>query len=186
MNTETRESLSNANAIDAAGHPCPAGKLRTLVQSFPGKRTLSIAYPESRGLTLVEILIALLILSVGLLGLAGLQTMSLKFNTSAYYRTQATQLAYDFADRMRANRQAALTNLYTMDFQDPPPACGAAVSDGTALQDDIAAWRNALACRIPQSTGRVINNGDNSFTISVQWTDSVDENTTTLEFTTSL
>jgi type IV pilus assembly protein PilV len=150
------------------------------------KGMLCVAYPQSRGLTLVEILIALLILSVGLLGLAGLQTMSLKFNTSAYYRTQATQLAYDFADRMRANRQAALANMYTIDFQDPPPACGAAVGDGTVLQDDIAAWRNALACRIPQSTGRVVRNGANEFTITVQWTDSVDENETTLDFTTSL
>jgi type IV pilus assembly protein PilV len=150
------------------------------------KRMLCAAYPRSRGLTLVEILIALLILSVGLLGLASLQTLSLKFNTSAYYRTQATQLAYDFADRMRANRQAALDDSYTIPFEDPLPVCGAAVSDGTALQDDIAAWRNALACRIPQSTGRVINNGANSFTISVQWIDSVDQNTTTLDFTTSL
>jgi type IV pilus assembly protein PilV len=147
---------------------------------------LCAAYPQSRGLTLVEILIALLILSVGLLGLASLQTLSLKFNTSAYYRTQATQLAYDFADRMRANRQAALDGSYTVPFEDPPPACNAAVSDGTVLQDDIAAWRNALACRIPQSSGRVLNNGGDSFTISVQWTDSVDENTTTLDFTTSL
>jgi type IV pilus assembly protein PilV len=147
---------------------------------------LGVAYPKSRGLTLVEILIALLILSIGLLGLAGLQTLSLKFNTSAYYRTQATQLAYDFADRMRANRTAAIADQYTIDFQDPPPACNAAVSDGSALQDDLAAWRNALACRIPLSTGRVVNNGANSFTISVRWTDSVDENTTTLDFTTSL
>jgi type IV pilus assembly protein PilV len=148
------------------------------------KSRLCVAYPHSRGLTLVEILIALLILSIGLLGLASLQTLSLKFNTSAYYRTQATQLAYDFADRMRANRQAARDDMYTIPFA--TFACGAAVGDGTALQDDIAAWRNALACRIPRSSGRVVNNGADSFTISVQWTDSVDENTTTLDFTTSL
>ena len=55
------------------------------------------------GFTLIEVLIAMLVLAVGLLGLAGLQATSLKNNQSAYNRSQATQLAYDMADRMRAN-----------------------------------------------------------------------------------
>ena len=150
------------------------------------ERMLCAAYPRSRGLTLVEILIALLIMSIGLLGLASLQTLSLKFNTSAYYRTQATQLAYDFADRMRANRQAALGGSYSIAFEDPPPACGPAVTIGTALEVDIAAWRNALACRIPQSTGSVTAIGDDRFTIRVQWTDGVGDGLTFMEVTTSL
>lgn len=148
-------------------------------------RALHVAYPNSRGLTLVEILIALLILSIGLLGLAGLQTASLKFNTSAYYRTQATALAYDFADRMRANRQEALAGFYNVSFQDPPPACGAAVVAGTVAQQDIATWRNSLACRIPQSTGEVTLNG-NEVTLTVQWADSEDEPAMTFAFTTAL
>jgi type IV pilus assembly protein PilV len=147
---------------------------------------LHAAYPHSRGLTLVEILIALLILSIGLLGLAGLQTASLKFNTSAYYRTQATALAYDFADRMRANRQAALNNQYNVGFQDPPPACGAIAGGGTVPQQDIAAWRNTLACRIPRSTASVTRNG-NEFTYTVRWDDSQgQEAPIEFEFTTSL
>jgi type IV pilus assembly protein PilV len=137
-------------------------------------RALYAAYPGSRGLTLVEILIALLVLSIGLLGLAGLQTTSLKFNTSAYYRTQATTLAYDLADRMRANRQAALNGLYNVGFQDPPPACGAAVAGGSVAEQDIAIWRDALACRIPRSTGSVTRNG-NEFTFRVRWDDSQSE-----------
>lgn len=123
-----------------------------------------------RGVTLVEILVALLVLSIGLLGLAGLQTTSLKFNTSAYYRTQATALAYDLADRMRANRQAALANAYNVGFQDPPPSCGAVAGGATVAQQDLAAWRNALACRIPQSTGSVTRNGD-EFVFTVRWDD---------------
>ncbi len=55
------------------------------------------------GFTLIEVLIAMLVLAVGLLGLAGLQATSLRNNQSAYNRSQATQLAYDLADRMRAN-----------------------------------------------------------------------------------
>lgn len=150
------------------------------------KFVLHLAYPGNRGLTLVEILIALLILSIGLLGLAGLQTMSLRFNTSAYYRTQATALAYDFADRMRANRQVALTGAYDVALQDPPPACGAVAVAGTLEQQEIATWRNALACRIPQSTGEVVRNG-NEVTLTVQWDDSRGEEAPmTFELTTAL
>lgn len=56
-----------------------------------------------RGFSLVEALVALLVLSIGLLGLALLQGQGLKFNTDAYLRTQATILAYDIIDRMQAN-----------------------------------------------------------------------------------
>ena len=58
---------------------------------------------KNAGFTLIEVLIAMLVLAVGLLGLAGLQATSLRNNQSAYNRSQATQLAYDIADRMRAN-----------------------------------------------------------------------------------
>jgi type IV pilus assembly protein PilV len=126
---------------------------------------------RGRGVTLVETLIALLVLSIGLLGLAGLETTSLRFNTSAYYRTQATALAYDLADRMRANRQAALANAYNVAFQNPVPACGAVAAGATVSEQDIAAWRNALACRIPQSTGSVTRNG-NEFVFTIRWDDS--------------
>jgi type IV pilus assembly protein PilV len=56
-----------------------------------------------KGFTLLEVLIALLVLSIGLLGLAALQTTGLRSNQMATTRTHATQLAYDISDRMRAN-----------------------------------------------------------------------------------
>jgi type IV pilus assembly protein PilV len=122
-----------------------------------------------RGFTLLEVLIAVLILSIGLLGLAGLQTASLKFNTSAYYLTQATALAYDFTDRMRANRDAALDGDYDIAYADPPPACGVAAAGATIAERDINVWRNALACALPLGNGRVEAGADDTFTITVQW-----------------
>ncbi len=68
--------------------------------------------PPQQGFTLVEVLVALVVLAIGLLGLASLQMMSIKFNSDSYLRTQATTLAYDIADRMRANRTAALSGAY--------------------------------------------------------------------------
>ncbi|MGH8194796.1 MAG: type IV pilus modification protein PilV [Woeseiaceae bacterium] len=144
------------------------------------------ACPGCRGLTLVEILVALLILSIGLLGLAGLQTLSLRFNTSAYFRTQATTLAYSLADRMRANRQAALDGLYTFDFEASPLPCGVPDGSGTVPDQEIAAWRNALACRLPQSNGAVTQNG-NVFTLTVRLDDSQGrEDPLEFQFTTAL
>ena len=55
------------------------------------------------GFTLLEIMVAIVVLSLGLLGLAGLQAASLRNNQTAYYRSIATQQAYDIADRLRAN-----------------------------------------------------------------------------------
>jgi len=64
-----------------------------------------ISKPGTRdsGFTLLEVLIALLVLSIGLLGLAALQTVGLRSNQMATMRTTATQTAYDITDRMRAN-----------------------------------------------------------------------------------
>lgn len=147
---------------------------------------LAAACPRSRGLTLVEILVALFILSIGLLGLAGLQTASLKFNTSAYYRTQATALAYGLADRMRANRAAAFADDYSVGLADPAPVCAAPVVAGSVPQQDISAWRMALACRLPLGNGSVERVGNN-FTFTVQWDDSHgEEDPMQFEFTTAL
>lgn len=126
---------------------------------------------RSRGLTLVEILVALIILSIGLLGLASMQTASVKFSTSAYQRTQATAIAYDLVDRMRGNRLAALNGDYNVPFDDPIPPCGAFDGSGTLRDQDIAAWRNSMACRLPSSTGSVTRVND-EFVITIIWDDS--------------
>lgn len=57
-----------------------------------------------RGVTLIEILITLIVLAVGLLGLAALQGISLQTGQVSYLRTQATNFAYEVADHARANR----------------------------------------------------------------------------------
>lgn len=83
----------------------------------------------SRGFTLIEIMVALVIFSIGLLGLAMLQTTGLKFNTDSYMRTQATILAYDLIDRMRANLVAVQAGNYCITSVTP---CTTTAEPGTA------------------------------------------------------
>ncbi len=68
------------------------------------------------GFTLVEVLVAMFVLAVGLLGMALLQTTGLRLNTNSYTRSQATFLAYDIIDRMRANRLGFQSGFYTVGY----------------------------------------------------------------------
>lgn len=119
------------------------------------------------GATLIEVLITVLILAVGLLGVAGMQMTSIQSNHSAYYRTQATVLAADLAERMRANREVALTTAYNLDF--PTSSSGHSVS-GSQAQKDLAEWLNTLADTLPEGTGK-IEKDSSLVIIHVRWND---------------
>jgi len=95
---------------------------------------------QSRGFSLIEVLIAVLILSFGLLGLAGLQTNSVQQNQSAADSSQATFLAADALDRMRANRGNALA--YAITIQQNPQ--GTVPGATTRAQDDLIAWKRNI------------------------------------------
>jgi type IV pilus assembly protein PilV len=93
---------------------------------------------RQQGFTLLEVLIALLVLSIGLLGLAALQTTSLRSNQMASMRTTATQLAYDISDRMRANPAGVAAGEYAL--------AGGTVPTGTSIAaTDMAAWYQAVS-----------------------------------------
>jgi len=106
------------------------------------------------GFTLVEVLIAILVLAIGLLGLAMLQVEALKHSTDAYYRTQATMLAYEIVDRMRANSDAALNGDYISTTAPiTPETCGDTASgcgSATALaRYDLSVWYQNLSQALP-------------------------------------
>jgi type IV pilus assembly protein PilV len=126
-----------------------------------------------RGFTLIEVLVTVVVLAVGLLGLAGLQATTMRFNHSAYMRSQATNLAYDIADRMRVNRKQASDGAYDLEMPDTPQACTTPVLSGTLANQDIQEWRNALACTLPSGTGSITRSGG-VLTVRIQWDDSRD------------
>lgn len=117
---------------------------------------------RQQGMGLVEVLVAVLILGIGLLGLAALQTQSLKYNSEAYLRTQATILAMDMADRLRANRKIAQEQpaLYTVNETDQPSVAAdlcttQACTASELAQYDFAQWRTRLREVLPGGTGAV-------------------------------
>lgn len=127
-------------------------------------------YPANKGrqsgFTLLEVLVAMVVLSIGLLGLAGLMASSMRNNQSAYQRTQATWLAYDVIDRMRVNRAVALTERY-----DIPLATALSTSSGLAKQD-IDDWKATLARALPAGDGSVdVTPGTRAVTVIIQWND---------------
>ncbi len=73
---------------------------------------MPITIKNSKGFSIVEVMVAVLVLAIGILGIAGLQLTGVKNNHSAYLRSQATLFAYDMIDRARANPVAYAAGLY--------------------------------------------------------------------------
>ncbi|MCK9636039.1 type IV pilus modification protein PilV [Methylobacter sp. Wu8] len=123
------------------------------------------------GFTLIEVLIAMLVLAVGLLGLAGLQATSLKNSQSAYNRSQATQLAYDLSDRMRANiigKANYTTVLPSSATAKPNCLTTTGCSPADMAENDLFEWNSAVRNSLPSGIGTIAVTS-NTFTITITW-----------------
>jgi type IV pilus assembly protein PilV len=127
------------------------------------------------GFTLLEVLVALVVLSVGLLGLSGLQATSLRNNHSAFLRSQATLLKTDIIDRMRANRDSAAAGSYDILYdQTPTPvSCVGSCSASQVAQLDLLEWR-AYVERLPGGESEVSVDADGVAEVKVCWSDTRD------------
>ncbi len=110
------------------------------------------------GFSIVEALVALVVLSIGMLGIAALYVESLRAGRSAIYRTQAVNLASDMADRIRANRNARES--YDIQAGDAPPGLqrcappdNAVCSPQQLADDDVTRWLTAITEQLPAGPG---------------------------------
>lgn len=129
---------------------------------------------KQSGFTLLEVMVAMVVLSIGLLGLAGLMASSMRNNQGAYHRTQATWLAYDALDRVRANRAGALAGAYAgAAALGAPVACAPLTAPGGSVAaQDITGWKNMLNCALPAGDGSiVVDAATRRVTVTVQWDD---------------
>ena len=121
------------------------------------------------GFSLIEVLISMVIMSVGLLGLAGLQMSGISNNHSAYLRSQMTFLTYDIIDRMRSNRISAEGGSYTL-------LMSASAPTGTSLADtDRIQWLANIANNLPSGDASISTAPGGSNTVvrvTIQWDDS--------------
>jgi len=149
---------------------------------------------KQRGVSMIEMLITLVIISIGLLGVAALQSRGQLFTQGSYIVSQAVTQAYDIMDRMRANPTFARNVIdggagYITGFSDSPYykkspqdlrkekhsyKCDLAPCLLGELRDaDLDAWYLDLAKNLPQGTGKIVavHNGVTvTYTITIQWT----------------
>ncbi|MBV4523547.1 type IV pilus modification protein PilV [Pseudomonas sp. SWRI74] len=117
--------------------------------------------PAQDGMTLIEVLVALVILSVGLLGAAAFQLNALKYTDSARMTSQASFIAYDMMDRIRANSAA--------DYTVTPPTSG---NLNVARDQDLYDFTsNIVNFGGPTATGSIALN-QRVYTITITWDDS--------------
>jgi type IV pilus assembly protein PilV len=122
------------------------------------------------GFSMLEVLISLLILSIGLLGLASLQITGLQNNQSAYLRSQATILSSDIVDTMLGNRRAATLGEYNHQSFDQAPPGGS-----SRAAQDLQAWWSNLNVLLPDGRGTVNVTSDGIVTIRIRWLDEREE-----------
>ena len=125
------------------------------------------------GFTLIEVMIALLVLAFGLMGLAGLQATGIKNNNSAYVRSIAAQYAAEISDRMRANTAIDYSTITAA----PHSACKATAGCTTTemAENDMQEWQDGLAASLPLGAGTVtpiaVSNPDKAFVVNIFWDD---------------
>ena len=135
---------------------------------------------NSRGFTIIEVLVSMLILSFGVLSLGVLQITALQNTQGGYLRSQATILAYDIVDSMRANIPAVTDGDYRLTFEAETPAAvdcygdEADCSTDQMASADLERWRTVLGNYLPAGDGQVgtVDIGDSTqVTVSITWVD---------------
>lgn len=129
------------------------------------------------GSSMTEILIAIVITVIGLLGVASLQGNALRYQKSSTQRSESMQSIYDLGERMRANAIAARDGayIYTVPYAttvaSPPviPTCGAPCTGAQIASIDTAKWLLALSQRMAGGAGYVVSNPLGGVDVTVMW-----------------
>ncbi|MBT2766549.1 type IV pilus modification protein PilV [Stenotrophomonas sp. ISL-67] len=128
---------------------------------------------RQRGFSLLEVMIAIVVLGFGLLGFALLQTMSVRYVQSANYRTQATNLAYDLTEQMRSNRfQSAWYANASFTSGSTTAAGVCARQTGTVtLAQNITRWQCQVVKALGDNASAVVTVNNGIANISISWAD---------------
>jgi type IV pilus assembly protein PilV len=144
---------------------------------------------QQRGATLIEVMVSLLIVAFGVLAMIALQTNAIKFSKTSEYRSIATLLSNDLADRMRVNQPGVINGGYTLTAPYSAPEgvptrhdCADATKCSTAelAARDLDEWRRTLFFSLPGGSGYVQPvAGNQAVDIWIAWVDPGDSNALT-------
>ncbi|NNF16281.1 MAG: type IV pilus modification protein PilV [Gammaproteobacteria bacterium] len=149
------------------------------------------------GFSLIEVLVALVILSVGMLGILTLQVKGLQFTQNAMTNTQAVNIASDMVDRIRANPAASSAYAIPYGPTSAAPLTNCADADGVFVTavctppamaaHDIWQWKSQLqnASSLPDADGRITVNATTTpptYTIEVKWVERGEEQQHVVKF----
>lgn len=116
---------------------------------------------KQSGSSLIEVLVALFVLAIGLLGILAMQVKSMQFNQSADTYAKAVNIANDIAERIRINPKNVATYLATELPDDPPTNCqttsvsAAACSTGDLVNWDLYHWNESIKRNLPEGEGSI-------------------------------
>jgi type IV pilus assembly protein PilV len=135
--------------------------------------------PKVNGYAMLEVLISLIVIAIAMLGAISLQLTSLKMSKSASFHTQAVLLSAEIAERIEANKTAALAGSYVVAMSSIPTAAGAdclmvPCSATELAKFDLAQWTTRIAATLPGSRWRISRTPSSNpatYTISVYWQD---------------
>lgn len=138
----------------------------------------------SQGFTLLEALIAMLVLSIGLLGLAGLQTSSARLGHEAHLRSVTTQAVSEIIEkiRMRTGKLSSIDRPAII-AQYASASEGACNPGDSSIANDFSCWRKNIAKELPEGTALIIDRLNSSFDIQISWFDRETQQNTTVTWT---
>ncbi len=112
---------------------------------------------RQQGFSLIEVLVALTIVSIGLLGLVGFQTYTQKINSNAYYQTQAVIITHDMTERIRANSIGTYPKQYHLKQALQAANCRKQVgcTPQSMVKNDLFEWNETIKQQLPQGSGVV-------------------------------
>lgn len=122
----------------------------------------------------------MLVLAVGLLGVAAMQMRGLQYSHDAYLRSQVSLLAYDIADRIRLNKANASS--YATTYTVPATAPTGCVVNSVTAANDLACWHRQVFDAIPPGSRADITLASGEYTVELEWQNR-DGTTRTIEYT---
>ncbi|MEY4756547.1 MAG: type pilus modification protein PilV [Pseudomonadota bacterium] len=153
------------------------------------KTSPSTTYRHSElGFSMIEVLVTMLIISLALMGTAGLQAYAMRLNQGGQFRTQAVFLASDIAERIESNPVAAASGDYVVTLINSADFLASTSQASTDCQDnpcnsaalaafDLSDWQTAIAQTLPQSSwsiDRTVDALTSTYTITINWVDRQD------------